>query len=91
MGQSLIVDESLERLLERIGHQDAEDEDDAEAALDELIDEMADIRAEPADAEGMVRSDEFVCEACNLILNRSQMATWEYSVCVECSDAELDA
>jgi Domain of unknown function (DUF4193) len=89
MGQSMIVDESLEQLLEGIERREAAAEDDAEAALDELIDEMADIRAEPAGTEHMVRRDEFVCEVCNLILNRSQMAGRGYSVCVECANAPL--
>jgi Domain of unknown function (DUF4193) len=78
-------EESLEALIEGIRRREAEEEDDAEVALDDLIERMADIRAEPMGTEDLVREDEFVCRSCDMILNRSLLARREGTVCVECA------
>jgi hypothetical protein len=84
-------EESLEELAERIERAQALEEEDEKAILDELIEEIADIRAEPVGGEDLVREDEFVCRLCGMILNRSMQASWPTNACVDCFPAYAGA
>ena len=80
----LIEEESLERLVEAAEARQAAEEDDEEAALDELIKEFADIRPGVFVDEEYIRDDEFACRGCHMIRHRSRLADEGRFLCKEC-------
>jgi hypothetical protein len=81
-----VTEESLEEMILAVEARQAAEEDDEEALLDELIREMADIRAEPMTGEAFIREDEFFCRACHLILHRARLADRTRLICEDCLD-----
>jgi formamidopyrimidine-DNA glycosylase len=82
--QVMLDEQSLEQLVEAVEARQAGEEDDEEAILDELIREMADIRAEPMTGEAFIREDEFFCRACGMILHRTRLADRTRLICEDC-------
>jgi hypothetical protein len=82
----VVEERSLEQIAEALERRQAreEREDDAEAAIDELIREMADIHASSHDDEEFIRGDEFSCQTCHLVLHRSLLGDPVDMVCEEC-------
>jgi hypothetical protein len=78
-------EESLERLEERLEKGWAREDEDQEAALDELIEAMVPtVRAgEPPEPE-LRRGDEFTCARCHLIRPRRCLADEAGMVCEDC-------
>jgi formamidopyrimidine-DNA glycosylase len=83
--QVMLDEQSLEQLVEAVEARQAAEEDNEEAAFNELIMELADIRAEPFVDEEFMREDEFACRSCNMILHRSRLADRSRLICEDCS------
>jgi hypothetical protein len=82
--QIFVEEQSLERLVEAVEARQAAEEDDDEAAFNELIKELADIRIEPFVDEEFMREDEFACRVCNMIMHRSRLADGGRFICEDC-------
>lgn len=78
--------ESLEHLQERQAEHLIREEGEGDAALDSLIDQMAD--REPSEPEPEVegpREGEFACRACHLIFSRACVADAPRMLCTDCA------
>ncbi len=86
--------ESLEWLEERTRRRLGRQENDREAALEELPEELATAHREligpsgeggEAGAVGPVRTDEFICSSCRLVFHRSHLGDRTKRLCRDCA------
>lgn len=77
--------ESLEHLQERQAEHLAEEEEEGDAALDSLIDEMAEREFPESEPEaGGRRQGEFACRSCHLIFSRACIGNVRLMLCTDC-------
>ena len=78
--------ESLEHLQERQAEHLAREEEEGDAVLDSLIDEMAEREFPERESEAVgPREGEFACRACHLIFSRACIANERLMLCTECA------
>ena len=77
--------ESLERLEERRAELLVREEEEGDAALDSLIEQMADQESEGREPEAAELGEhEFTCQGCHLIFSRACLANERQMLCADC-------